>query len=463
MIPVPKTVAEMGIVADDAAKLVELGEALQHPEWVLEYTKNVASNDPGLETQKTAANEAVIKRTMEEHGLTPDVLARVKRLPMSEEDGGLKADPYRGLNLKAWEKRQAALTGEGPGVELTGQFGRLADFVKLLAAAGPTSEAIMRGGLDARLKVLGEGQGDQGGFLVPEEFRAQLFQLALEQSVVRPRATVIPMTGLTVVWPAIRDTTHASNVFGGVTATWIPEAGAIGQTEPTFSQIRLTAQKLAAGTRVNNELVKDSAIGLEALINTLFPRAMAWVEDDAFINGIGGGQPVGILNADALVSVAKETGQAATTLVVENVIKMFSRMLPQSLPNSVWVMNSDVVPELYTMSLSVGTGGAPMFFPSGGIGSAPGGTLLGRPIVFTEKCQTLGTSGDIYLVDFSQYLIGDRQAMEMASSIHTRFNTDQTDFRLISRLTGRPWLDSALTPKNSLNTLSPFVALATRS
>jgi HK97 family phage major capsid protein len=115
------------------------------------------------------------------------------------------------------------------------------------------------------------------------------------------------------------------------------------------------------------------------------------------------------------------------------------------------------------MSLSVGTGGAPMFFPAGGMTGSPTPNLLGRPVILSEKCQTLGTAGDIYLVDLSYYLVGDRQAMEMASSSHVRFNTDETDIRIIQRVDGRPWIDSALTPRNGSNTLSPFVALASRS
>jgi len=128
----------------------------------------------------------------------------------------------------------------------------------------------------------------------------------------------------------------------------------------------------------------------------------------------------------------------------------------------VWVMNSTVMPELYGLSLNVGTGGSAMFIANGGIGGTPGSTLLGRPIIFTEKAQALGTAGDIRLVDFSHYLIGDRQSIELAVSEHSRFLTDETEFRLIQRVDGRPWLDSALTPKNG-DTLSPFVQLATRA
>jgi HK97 family phage major capsid protein len=321
--------------------------------------------------------------------------------------------------------------------------------------------ATNRGIYDPRLKALNEAEGDQGGFLVPEEFRNTLLSIALEQSVIRPRATPIPMASNTVRIPYIRDASHASTVFGGVRGYWDSEAATATESEPTFAQLQLTAKKLVGYTVVSNELLADSAIALEALLQAQFGAAIAYFEDDAFINGDGAGEPLGILNSDALVTVAKETGQAATTLTYQNVLKMYSRMLPTSLSRAVWIMHPDTFPQLAQMAMSVGTGGSPVF-----IANAVGGTptsLFGRQIVFSEKCQTLGTKGDIYFADLSYYLIGERQALTAAASPHVKFTTDQTVYRFIKRLDGRPWLDTAITPRNGSNTLSPFVALAARA
>jgi HK97 family phage major capsid protein len=90
-------------------------------------------------------------------------------------------------------------------------------------------------------------------------------------------------------------------------------------------------------------------------------------------------------------------------------------------------------------------------------------SLLGRPLVVTEKVSALGTQGDLSFVDFGFYLIGDRQAMSATSSEHYKFNQDVTAFRIIERVDGRPWVQSAITPANgSTNTLSPFVQLQAR-
>jgi len=462
-VPIPSTSEDLeAAMLDDGfrAKVLESPEALKS--FVTNYAKTAMANDPDLQDQLSDQQTKVMTDFLAKNGINLEELGRVsKRLPMGEAmDYSTGKGIYKALNLTAHEMKQIAATGEGACMEASGQFDTFGAFAQ---AMSPWATHKGMGVHDSRLKVLGEGQGDQGGFLVPEEFRAELLRNTLEASVIRPRARVIPMSTLTLRIPAIRDTTHASNVYGGVQGYWTPESGSFTQSEPTFAQVALTAKKLMGGTRVSNEMLRDSVIALEPLLTGMFSEALAYFEDDAFIAGIGGGQPLGILNADALVSVAKETGQAASTLVVENIVKMYSRMLPRSIPRSVWIMHPDVQPQLFTMSLSVGTGGAPMFFPAGGLGGSPVPTLLGRPIILSEKCETLGTAGDIYLADLSYYLIGDRQTLEMASSSHVRFNTDETDFRIIQRVDGRPWIDSALTPRNGSNTLSPFVALAARA
>ena len=223
----------------------------------------------------------------------------------------------------------------------------------------------------------------------------------------------------------------------------------------------LTAKKLTAYTSAANELLADAAISLEALLMRLFPQALAYFEDDSFINGVGGGQPVGIITADALITVAKETGQAATTIVSENIDKMYSRMLPSSRSRAVWVAHPDTLPQIVSMSRSVGTGGRSVMMNN--LSGAAPATIYGRPPIMTEKCQSLGTAGDIFFVDFGYYVIGDRQTLSMTASPHVRFQNDETVWRFTSRLDGRPWLESALTPRNGSNTLSPFVNLATRS
>lgn len=301
----------------------------------------------------------------------------------------------------------------------------------------------------------------EGGFLIPETLRSEMLAVSLETAIVRPRARVIPMETLRVPFPAIDATSNVSSVYGGVVGYWTEEGAALTASQASFSRVVLDAKKLTAYTEVPNELISDSAVSFQAFIDQIFPEALGFYEDDAFLNGSGVGEPLGVFNAAAAVEVAKESGQAADTIVWENIVKAYARMLPQSHGRAVWVCSIDTFPELATMALSVGTGGSAIWLNNGVQG--PPMTILGRPVIFTEKAPVLGDAGDINLVDFGFYLIGDRQVMSAMSSPHFKFQNDQTAYRIIERVDGRPWLQSAITPKNNGSTLSPFVKIAARA
>jgi HK97 family phage major capsid protein len=160
--------------------------------------------------------------------------------------------------------------------------------------------------------------------------------------------------------------------------------------------------------------------------------------------------------------VAKETGQTTKTILAENIIKMYSRIFAGSLGNAVWLVNQDTLPQLYTMSLAVGTGGAPIFMPAGGLSQSPYNTLLGRPVLPIEQCATLGTVGDIIFADLGGYILAEKGGLQSDMSIHVKFDTDESVFRFVMRLDGQPERASALTPYKGSNTLSHFVTLATR-
>jgi HK97 family phage major capsid protein len=300
----------------------------------------------------------------------------------------------------------------------------------------------------------------EGGFLIPETLRSEMLQVSLETSIVRPRARVIPMETLRVPFPAIDSTSNVSSVYGGIVGYWTEEGAALTASQAAFSRIVLDAKKLTAYTEVPNELISDSIGSFQAFLDQIFPEALGFYEDSAFLAGTGVGEPLGAFNATSTVSVAKETGQAASSIVWENIVKMYARMLPSSLGRAVWIASIDTFPELATMALSVGTGGSAIWLNNGVEG--PPMTILGRPVIFTEKSPTIGSAGDISFIDFGFYLIGDRQVMSAMSSPHFKFQNDQTAYRIIERVDGRPWLEAAITPKNNGAKLSPFVQLAAR-
>jgi HK97 family phage major capsid protein len=429
------------------------------------------------------------------HGVTPETQAEFREAYTSRllADGSIAAQIREQTQMAMAEFLRANGAGGTPGAALAGGAARNRNVLYSKQARGAAAEGIFTDAAEmfatvswrskhdsaaqSRLARLAEIQNsfgtevpDAGGFLVPETLRSEILAFSLESSIVRPRATVIPMSTLRVPIPMIDDTSHATNVLGGVQFYWTEEASALTESQATFGRVVLDAKKLAGYFAVPNELLAD-APAFSVFFSNVVPQALAWFEDVAFLNGTGVGEPAGIINCAASVSVSAQAGQQTKTILWENIVNMWSRLLPQCERNAVWICNKDTFPELATMALSVGTGGGPVWIGSGygqgGVGSSGADqapvTILGRPVYFTEKVPTLGTTGDIMLVDPSFYLVGDRMAMELSSSEHYLFANDKTAFRLLERCDGAPWLQQAVTPhSNSSNTLSAFVQLASR-
>ena len=302
------------------------------------------------------------------------------------------------------------------------------------------------------------GDDAQGGFLVPEVYRMELQEIALENAVVRPRATILPMTTDSLKIPYVNDTTHASSVYGGVIAYWTAEAAAKSPTKPTFGQLELTPHKLAGLTYTSNELLSDSGIALEPLITRQFGSAWGYFEDDAFLAGTGAGQPLGVLNCGCMKSVLRNT---VTRVHYEDIAEMYASMLPPSIPYAVWVISPTVIAEL----IELGSGNAAdasgkilIWQPDSKIG--PTWTLLGRPVIISEKLQALGTAGDIIFADFRYYLIGDRQSITIDASTHVAFTSDETAWRFVIRVAGQCWPQTTITSRRGAHTFSPFVQLS---
>ena len=78
----------------------------------------------------------------------------------------------------------------------------------------------------------------------------------------------------------------------------------------------------------------------------------------------------------------------------------------------------------------------------------------------SQKQQIRGTVGDLILASLQDYLLITKGGPQFASSIHVKFVSDQSTFRMVYRCDGQPTWSSALTPKDNSNSVGPFVALA---
>lgn len=318
------------------------------------------------------------------------------------------------------------------------------------------------GRADERLKMVETramtiGVPSSGGFVVPEEFAAWLLDQSLENEIIRPRATVWSMISETKKCPGWDMSDHKNSLFGGLTAEWLAEGDSGTEVFAKLRQIMLVARKLACYTSASNELVADGVSFEDQLMGALV-QTIGFYLDYSFIQGIGAGQPRGILNDPALITINKETGQMANTILYDNVLKMFARLAPQCMKNAVWIANQTTIPQMLSMTIAIGTGGA----------IAPAVTqqngkfyLLTKEVLFTEKCPALSSKGDLILCDPSQYSIGLRKEVSLDKSNAPGWLKDESSYRAIVRADGQGQWNTAISPKNG-DTLSWCVALEAR-
>lgn len=310
----------------------------------------------------------------------------------------------------------------------------------------------------------GESDASAGGFLVQTDFASAIWTRAYDMGDILGKVFKLPLSANSngIKLPAVDESSRLTGSrWGGVQSYWLAEGNQPTGTKPKFRMIELDLKKLMSVMTVTDELLQDQ-VALEAIATQAFSEEIMFMTEDAVFEGDGVGKPLGIMNSPSLVTVAKDNGQAAQTISLQNILNMWSRMWIRSRKNAAWYINQDVEPQLYQLAQVVGTAGLPMFLPAGGLANAPNASLFGRPIIPIEYAATLGAPGDIVLADFSQYVLADKRGMQAATSIHVRFLTDEMVFRFTYRCDGDPLWNVPLTPFKGTNSKSPFVVLAQR-
>lgn len=395
-----------------------------------------------------------------------------------------QSDKVDDLQIREALLTQALNTAEGkenpPQSKKLGQnggFRSLGEFASAVHNActlnGPVDNRLVRNDASGA----NETTGADGGYLVPPDYAAGIIDLIQEQSILLPQARRVTIAGNRLIEAYLveskRDDGHR---HGGVLAYWKGEAQQYKASKPTFGERTTQLDKLTAICPVTEELLMDEP-AIESTLDTKVAQEFAWKADAAIFNGSGSGSmPLGMVvpttNA-ALVTVDKESGQAAGTINVQNILKMWNRMPAQCRANAKWYINQDL--ELQLMQLMMGTDtvatsdsgvtvsfGGPLWLPAGAYGNE-NGKLLGRDVIPLEQAAAVGSVGDIAFLDATQYLIVERAGINKQTSMHMYFDTDEVAFKFSWRVGGRPDWMTAITGATSTIARSPYVALAARA
>lgn len=403
--------------------------------------KNLMEMRKALNAKRQDAIGLIEKAQGEKRSLTDDENSQLQSLQQEIENMGNEIRLEETRQQLAMQNAQDATQDDA---NQKGQkFEGMQDFIR----------SIIFNPADPRLveaRDLNMSEGAKGGFLVPKQYRDEIFQVQPQDAIVRPRAMIVPAgerpdAGISV--PAL-DQSGAKGVYSGVVVDWIEEGGDKPETEPTFREIELNPKEVAAHTVLTDKLMRNSTAAA-TLVQNLLRRAILAAEDHAFISGNGVGKPLGILGHPSNIAVNRAV---ANQISYADVVGMYSKMMMGR--RMVFVASQSILPQLMTMT---DAGGRLIWQPNARDG-APG-TLLGIPVLLNERNPVLGAKGDLMLIDFDMYMIKDGTPLSISASEHVFFRKNKTVIKAFWNVDGQPWLTSPLTQENGIYKVSPFVVL----
>jgi HK97 family phage major capsid protein len=315
--------------------------------------------------------------------------------------------------------------------------------------------------MDAPTTTSSEGIGADGGFLVPPAFRQGVTSAILGEKSLIPYCDQVYVPGNSFV--TVVDGTAPWDNTAGPRAYWIGEGKEIPQSKVALKDTIQRLNKLTCLVPVTEELMED-APSLDAYLRRTVEAKFVSEQNFCIVQGSGAGEPWGLLNSPALVSVAKETGQDAKTLVLDNILKAWVALAPGSESSAIWLAHKNVLPELMRMSLGAVLSPAPVYLPAGGVSGKPFDTLLGRPVIFSEACPPLGNQGDLILCDLSKYQVTMKASgIRTDISVHAFFEYDTSCFRFVFRCSGSPLWSAPIAARDGGGYYSPFIAIDERA
>lgn len=383
-------------------------------------------------------------------------------------------------HAKMWERqenqdagRSASPGAPAPNLDDDADPDKPKPAVKIFPTLGHQLQAIylatVNGDIESRNKLMAAAAGSnekvdtEGGFLVQADFSIDIEKrMSQVGQILQLISNPIEVSGNGLVEKIINETSRADGSrAGGVQGYWVDEAEAATATKPGFTKLETKLHRAGAIGYVTDELLEDFP-AMTGLFIQEFAEELVFKTEDAIYEGDGAGKPLGITHASnpCKIEVAKETGQAADSIVTTNLSKMWHRMHARSRATSVWLYNQDLDPQFDVLSIPAGTGALePRFVTYSQDGILK---IKGRPAISIEYAAAGGDAGDICLADFTQYRLIRKGGVKQATSMHVKFTTHEMAFRATLRIGGQPRWKSAVTRFKGTGTVSPFITLAAR-
>lgn len=458
--------AEAGATLEEMQnRLIELSQNANNIKARAEAEKRDLSDDERKDLDQIFAAFEELEADIDRHQQLEQINAKINKPAgrQAEPNAGGDGNPNATRAQLDGQRSRASVPAQPKDHRDTGKWGfrsqgeYLAAVVKASAKGSAPDPRLIA---NAPTTYGQEGVGADGGFAVPPDFRTEIVKKVMGEDSLLSMTDQMTTSSNSITVPTDETTPWQSS--GGIQAYWESEGGQKTQSKPQLTEKTVKANKIIALVPMTDELLQD-APSMASYVSSKAPEKIDFKVNDAILNGSGVGMPLGFLRSNALVTVPEQSGQAADTVVFQNIVNMYTRMTAAGKRRGVWIVNSDVEAQLMQMQFP-GTGTAvPVYLPPGGLSAQPYGTLMGRPVISTEAAPALGDVGDISFVDLSQYMsVVKAGGIRQDVSIHLFFDYDLTAFRFVLRVGGQPWWNAPIARNNGLSR-SPFVTLAARA
>lgn len=315
-----------------------------------------------------------------------------------------------------------------------------------------------------KARGLSGATGESGGFLMLPELAPSIESLFIQNDIAS-RIDVMNISGRSFKFARAKDTNRADGYrHGGITSYWVDEGGTLTESQPEFAFTKLEKKKLCILVYMSNEIMNENPAAIEQYVRQAVKEELAFAIARSVFWGLGGKEPIGFGLSGAVISVTKESGQTADTLVTENLLKAESRMLSRPGSQFAWYHHQSTVQQIG--QLDIGNMPVSININNGGISQAPAQMLRGMPLVKSEFCKQLGDAGDIFLADLKMYKGITQSLVREDVSMHVEFLTDKSCLRFIVEFDGAPLYNTPVTPYtagSAVDTVSSFIQIQERA
>ncbi len=379
--------------------------------------------------------------TAEERRLELDTPPSGSRIEIGAAN--IAQDPFRGFRLAGASKDRFDMGAFGRAVHAASRPG------------GQVDRRLIEGGLWGGAPLAAPANyhqetGSTEGAMVPPVVATDIWQLTFADPLL-DTITIEPTSGNSVDLLA-DETTPWGNT--GIIAGWRSEGVQMSATKLLTNTRQVKVQELYAFVLATQELL-DDAPRLGDRLTTKAAAAIRWKIIESFMFGTGAGQPLGWAHANYAGKILVNRANA-NQINATDIANLERRILLQDgADRAFYVTNRDTLPQLIGLVI----GQQPVWLPPSGMAGRPLGSLMGRPLFFSEHAQTLGTQGDLQVVNPDGYYAVQRGQSRQDSSIHLFFDYNVTAFRYLFRIGGQPMLSAPVAAAKGANTKSHFVVL----